>query len=88
VNAAIREMQEGMERHGYIAEHSIATAVYLAKEMRKPLLIEGDAGVARPRSAATDHPTVIVTILPSAVAERPLTNSEGEGLMPALRSIA
>jgi CubicO group peptidase (beta-lactamase class C family) len=47
VNDAIREMQEGMERHGYIAEHSIATAVYLAKEMRKPLLIEGDAGVGK-----------------------------------------
>lgn len=47
MNAAIREMQEGMERHGYIAEHSIATAVYLAKEMRKPLLIEGDAGVGK-----------------------------------------
>jgi hypothetical protein len=46
VNAAIREMQEGMERHGYIAEHSIATAVYLAKEMRKPsfrdLTLPGD----------------------------------------------
>ncbi len=47
MNDAIREMQEGMERHGYIAEHSIATAVYLAKEMRKPLLIEGDAGVGK-----------------------------------------
>jgi MoxR-like ATPase len=47
VNDAIREVQEAMERHGYIAEHAIATAVYLAKEMRKPLLIEGDAGVGK-----------------------------------------
>ncbi|MBI3966056.1 MAG: MoxR family ATPase [Chloroflexi bacterium] len=36
-----------MERHDYIAEPAIATAVHLAKEMRKPLLIEGDAGVGK-----------------------------------------
>ena len=36
-----------MERDGYIAEPSIATAVYLAREMRKPLLVEGDAGVGK-----------------------------------------
>lgn len=44
---AIHEVQEAMERHGYIAEPAIATAVYLAKEMCKPLLIEGDAGVGK-----------------------------------------
>jgi MoxR-like ATPase len=36
-----------MEREGYIAEPAIATAVYLARTMRKPLLIEGDAGVGK-----------------------------------------
>ncbi|MGH7469549.1 MAG: AAA family ATPase [Longimicrobiales bacterium] len=43
----IRAVQEAMERHGYIAEPAIATAVYLAQSMRKPLLIEGDAGVGK-----------------------------------------
>jgi len=43
----IRRIQEAMEKEGYIAEAPIATAVYLAKEMRKPLLIEGDAGVGK-----------------------------------------
>ena len=43
----IRAMQEAMERHGYVAEPAIATAVFLAQEMRKPLLIEGDAGVGK-----------------------------------------
>ncbi|HEX7253181.1 MAG TPA: MoxR family ATPase [Thermoanaerobaculia bacterium] len=47
MKAEIREMQEAMEREGYIAEPEIATAVYLAREMRKPLLIEGDAGVGK-----------------------------------------
>ena len=40
-------MQAAMEREGYIAEPPIATAVYLARTMRKPLLIEGDAGVGK-----------------------------------------
>jgi MoxR-like ATPase len=43
----IRAVQEAMERQGYIAEPAIATAVFLAKEMKKPLLIEGDAGVGK-----------------------------------------
>src|SRR4030095_12631942 len=36
-----------LEREGYVAEPSIATAAYLAREMRKPLLVEGDAGVGK-----------------------------------------
>ncbi len=36
-----------MARQGYIAEDEIATAVYLAQQMHKPLLIEGDAGVGK-----------------------------------------
>jgi MoxR-like ATPase len=47
VKEEIRATQEALERHGYIAEPSIATAVFLAREMRKPLLIEGDAGVGK-----------------------------------------
>jgi MoxR-like ATPase len=43
----IRALQESMEREGYIAEPSIATALFLATEMRKPLLVEGDAGVGK-----------------------------------------
>jgi len=47
VNEEIRSMQAEMERLGYIAEPAIATAVYLAKEMQKPLLVEGEAGVGK-----------------------------------------
>jgi MoxR-like ATPase len=36
-----------MERHGYVADAAIATAVYLARTMPKPLLVEGDAGVGK-----------------------------------------
>ncbi len=44
---AIRTVQQEMERHGYVADPAIATAVYLATEMRKPLLVEGEAGVGK-----------------------------------------
>ena len=43
----IRAMQDGMEAQGYIAGPEIATALFLAVEMRKPLLVEGDAGVGK-----------------------------------------
>jgi MoxR-like ATPase len=43
----IAALEEAMERQGYIADPVIATAVFLAKEMRRPLLIEGDAGVGK-----------------------------------------
>ncbi len=47
MKSEIRAMQHAMEACGYVAEPEIATAVYLAKEMGKPLLIEGDAGVGK-----------------------------------------
>lgn len=43
----IQEIQAGMGRQGYIAERSLATSVYLARELGRPLLIEGDAGVGK-----------------------------------------
>ena len=43
----IAALEQAMERQGYIADPAIATAVFLAREMRRPLLIEGDAGVGK-----------------------------------------
>jgi MoxR-like ATPase len=43
----IAELEQAMEQQGYIADPAIATAVFLAREMRRPLLIEGDAGVGK-----------------------------------------
>jgi MoxR-like ATPase len=47
VRAEIAALQEAMERQGYVAEPAIATALFLAREMRRPLLVEGDAGVGK-----------------------------------------
>jgi MoxR-like ATPase len=44
VNADIQALQRAMEHLGYVADEAIATAVFLAREMCKPLLIEGAAG--------------------------------------------
>lgn len=40
----IQSVWNALERLGYIADPAIATAIFLAREMRKPLLVEGDAG--------------------------------------------
>jgi MoxR-like ATPase len=44
VSPDIQSLLEAMERLGYIADEAIGTAVFLAREMRKPLLVEGEAG--------------------------------------------
>jgi MoxR-like ATPase len=43
----IRRIQELMERQAYVTDASVATAVHLAIALRKPLLIEGHAGVGK-----------------------------------------
>jgi MoxR-like ATPase len=44
VKPEIQSIAEALERRGYVADPAIATALFLAREMRKPLLVEGDAG--------------------------------------------
>lgn len=43
----IIQLQAAMRKQGYVAEPSVVTAVYLARAMKKPLLVEGDAGVGK-----------------------------------------
>ena len=40
-------IQDAFRGHGYIADRSIATAVYLALQLERPLLLEGEAGVGK-----------------------------------------
>ena len=47
MNEEIGALQAAMERCGYIADPAVATAVFLAREMRRPLLVEGEAGVGK-----------------------------------------
>ena len=45
----IEELGEAMVRHGYVADRDIATSVHLATRLRRPLLVEGEAGVGKSR---------------------------------------
>ncbi len=44
---AVRDLQSQMEGQGYITDQAIATTVYLAMALHKPVLIEGQAGVGK-----------------------------------------
>src|ERR1700691_4762548 len=37
----------GFERLGYVADRSLATALYLVTKLRKPILVEGHAGLGK-----------------------------------------
>jgi MoxR-like ATPase len=40
-------IQAAFREHGYVADRSIATAVYLGLQLGRPLLLEGEAGVGK-----------------------------------------
>ncbi|CAG9168444.1 hypothetical protein LMG23992_01133 [Cupriavidus laharis] len=43
----VADLQRRLDAHGYIAERSLAATLLLALEMRRPLLLEGEAGVGK-----------------------------------------
>jgi MoxR-like ATPase len=43
----IEAIQEDFRAHGYITDRSLSTAVFLALELGRPLLLEGEAGVGK-----------------------------------------
>ena len=49
--ASIDEVQERLREQRYIADRSLATAVYLALRLQKPLFVEGEAGVGKTEAA-------------------------------------
>src|SRR5687767_5601196 len=53
IAASVASLQQGLETHRYICSAQIATAVYLAYHLRKPVLIEGPPGVGKTELAKT-----------------------------------
>ena len=43
----MEEVREALAHHGYLADQGLATAVFLALSLRRPLLLEGEAGVGK-----------------------------------------
>ncbi len=50
---SIHELQQALARHGYIADRSLATALYLSLKLPRPLFLEGEAGVGKTEVART-----------------------------------
>mgnify|MGYP001817680070 CR=1 FL=1 len=50
---SVEEIERGFETHGYICSTKIATAVFLAFKLRKPILVEGPPGVGKTELAKT-----------------------------------
>ena len=45
--ASVAEVKENFARQGYVCDDDIATAVFLAAQLRKPVLVEGPPGVGK-----------------------------------------
>src|SRR5919199_3610006 len=50
---SVEAVEEALSRESYLADRGLATAVYLAVRMRRPLLLEGEAGVGKTEVAKT-----------------------------------
>ena len=57
---SIEQLQRDFRSHDYICDRSLATAVFLALQLRRPLLLEGEAGVGK-----TELAKVLATTLGS-----------------------
>jgi len=53
ITASVESLKTELEAHRYICSDQIATAVYLAYHLRKPILIEGPPGVGKTELAKT-----------------------------------
>jgi MoxR-like ATPase len=51
--ASVEQIEQGFESYGYICSRKIATAVFLAFQLRKPVLVEGPPGVGKTELAKT-----------------------------------
>src|ERR687884_1534559 len=51
--ATIDELQQALVANDYVADRPLATAIFLALKLQKPLLLEGEAGVGKTEVAKT-----------------------------------
>lgn len=55
---SVDELERALRKENYIADRSLATSIFLMLQMRKPLLLEGEAGVGK-----TEIAKVLASIL-------------------------
>jgi len=51
--ATVADVATGLAEHDYLADEALATAIFLAIELQRPLLLEGEAGVGKTEVAKT-----------------------------------
>src|ERR687884_1704814 len=51
--ATIDDLQQALAAENYVADRPLATAIFLALKLQKPLLLEGEAGVGKTEVAKT-----------------------------------
>ncbi|MDA2932931.1 MoxR family ATPase [Acidobacteria bacterium AH-259-D05] len=44
---SISQIEEGLHKYSYVADRSLATSIFLALKLHKPLFVEGEAGVGK-----------------------------------------
>ncbi|MDP2660493.1 MAG: AAA family ATPase, partial [Dehalococcoidia bacterium] len=69
--ASIEKVQETLREGRYITDRSLATVIYLAVSLGKPLLLEGEAGVGK---------TDVAKVMASALKTRLIRLQCYEGL--------
>src|SRR5215213_4614189 len=50
---SVEAVEDALRRESYLPDRGLATAIYLALAMRRPLLLEGEAGVGKTEVAKT-----------------------------------
>ena len=50
---SVPEVEQALRAESYLPDHGLATAIYLALAMRRPLLLEGEPGVGKTEVAKT-----------------------------------
>jgi MoxR-like ATPase len=50
---SVEDVEQALREERYLADRGLATAIFLALEMRRPLLLEGEAGVGKTEVAKT-----------------------------------
>src|SRR3954468_23388161 len=45
--STVQEVRDALEQHGYLADEGLATSIFLALSLQRPLLLEGEAGVGK-----------------------------------------
>ena len=51
--SSVPEVEQALRAESYLPDHGLATAIYLALVMRRPLLLEGEPGVGKTEVAKT-----------------------------------